>query len=75
MEVKSYTLNHPGAWMYLCEFHRFYKGVKLARVLVCFPIYLYEPVSVKIGLNDMKMKITITASLESIIFSKHLLEI
>ena len=36
---------------------------------------LYEPVSVKTGLNEMKMEIKITAALESISFSKHFLKI
>ena len=35
---------------------------------------IYEPVSVKTGLNNMKMKIYITASLETISFSKHFLK-
>ena len=38
-------------------------------------IYIYEAVSVKTGLNDMKMKIKIIASLQSISFSKCFLKI
>ena len=34
-----------------------------------------EPVSVKTGLNDMQVKIQITASLESMSFSKRFLKI
>ena len=36
---------------------------------------IYEPVSVKTGLNDIQLKFCITASLESIRFSKHFLKI
>ena len=38
-------------------------------------IYIYEPVSVKTGLNDIKMKIQKTALRESINFSECFLKI
>ena len=38
-------------------------------------MFIYEPVSVKTGLNDMKMKVKITASLKSISFSQSFLKI
>ena len=38
-------------------------------------IYIYEPVSVKTGLNDIEMKIHITALRESINFSECFLKI
>ena len=45
-----------------------------AMLMIIFP-FIYEFVSVKTGLNDIQMKIKITALLESTSFSQHVLKI
>ena len=70
--ARTLCFTHPGFFRPIYSFNNdaYFYGFSRTKLPFGFYLNLNEPVSVKTGLNDIEMKIQITALRESISFSE-----